>query len=199
MYGPILARESTATMTPCSNRNASVVVPWHGCTKSITSRSKASSWRAGAGERSRLGLFWELSSQRAAGRGTHVVHLRQGEGGAHAVQRLRAAGGGAERWRQDGTASGRTTPRASRCPPAGRGSSGRGAWRHRGGADRQAWPKPHSTGPLARAASLAAPGRRRGRRGRGQQQDNTSAVARCNAAKSVVAFTAEGARAARRL
>ena len=28
IYDPAVARESTATITPCAKRNASVVVPW---------------------------------------------------------------------------------------------------------------------------------------------------------------------------
>ena len=42
MYEPMLARESTATMTPPSKMNPRVVVPWLGFTSSMTSRSKES-------------------------------------------------------------------------------------------------------------------------------------------------------------
>lgn len=42
MYDPMLARESTATMTPSLKMKASVVVPCAGFTISITSRSKES-------------------------------------------------------------------------------------------------------------------------------------------------------------
>ncbi len=42
MYEPMVARESTAMITPPSKMKPSVVVPWLGFTNSTTSRSKLS-------------------------------------------------------------------------------------------------------------------------------------------------------------
>lgn len=42
MYEPMVARESTAMMTPPWKMKPSVVVPWQGLTSSTTSRSKES-------------------------------------------------------------------------------------------------------------------------------------------------------------
>lgn len=45
MYEPMVARESTAMITPCSKMKPRVVVPWQGLTISTTSRSKVSNCR----------------------------------------------------------------------------------------------------------------------------------------------------------
>lgn len=42
MYGPMLARESTAMMTPSLKMKPSVVVPWLGFTRSTASCSNPS-------------------------------------------------------------------------------------------------------------------------------------------------------------
>ena len=96
MYDPMLARESTATMTPPSKMKPRVVVPWLGFTSSMTSRSKESGCCAKKHvdqhpRRTALRLSFkawqEAPAARRVGRGgggvdiirTHIGHLWQRE------------------------------------------------------------------------------------------------------------------------
>lgn len=101
MYGPMLARESTAMITPSLKMNPSVVVPWLGLTRSTASFSKPSSCGARVEKNSGVPRRPSASKQmKVRGVSPHVCHRWKRELHLEAIKRVAEPARGRDKRRE---------------------------------------------------------------------------------------------------